>query len=166
VLVAVERNGPVRAVPVASDRIEHLFPHIDHWVDKNAWLMSDENRAYQSIGKAYAGHQWVNHSHKQYCRADAHNNTAESFGAILERAKQGVFHYLSKRHLHRYLHEIGFRWDHRIPKLRLAPNGKMKIVMQAMPVIKMLISVLSRASGRQLRRSSNGGILRLQATFA
>jgi transposase-like protein len=56
VLVAVERNGPVRAVPVDNDRIEHLLPHIDRFVDKNACLMTDENRAYISIGKAYAGH--------------------------------------------------------------------------------------------------------------
>jgi len=28
---------------------------------------------------------------------DTHNNTAELFNAMLERAKQGVFHYLSKK---------------------------------------------------------------------
>ena len=155
--------GPVRAVPVDSDRIDQLSPQIDRFVDKGAWLMTDENRAYVSIGQGYAGHQWVNHSHKEYARADAHNNTAESFSAILERAKQGVFHYLSKQHLSRYLHEIGFRWDHRVPKLKVTKKGEIKIVMQAMPVIKMMASVLSRAAERQLRRSSNGGILCLTA---
>jgi len=29
----------------------------------------------------------------------AHINTAESFNAILEKAKQGVFHFVSSRHL-------------------------------------------------------------------
>lgn len=160
--MAVERNGPVRAVPVASDKISELLPQVERFVDKDAYLITDENRAYRSIGKQFAAHHWVNHSHKEYARGDIHNNTAESFNAILERAKQGVFHYLSKKHLSRYLHEIGFRWDHRIPELKLTKKGDLKLVMKPMPLIIKLKSLLSRASGRQLRRSLNGGILCLE----
>ena len=160
--MAVERNGPVRAVPVASDKVSKLFPQIKRFVDKDAYLITDENRAYRSIGKQFAAHDWINHSHKEYACGDIHNNTAESFSAILERAKQGVFHYLSKKHLSRYLHEIGFRWDHRIPELKLTKEGDLKLVMKPMSVIVKLKSLLSRASGRQLRRSLNGGILCLE----
>ena len=156
--MAVERNGPVRAAPVASDKIAELSPRLDRFVDKNAHLMTDENRAYHSIGKNYAAHDWVNHRKKEYARGDIHNNTAESFNAILERAKQGVFHYLSPKHLSRYLHEIGFRWDHRIPELKLTKKGDLKLVMRPMPVRRMLQSLLSQATGRQLRRSPNGGL--------
>ncbi len=162
--MAVERNGPVRAVPVDSDKVSELSPNVDRFVDKDAHLMTDENRAYQSIGKQFSAHDWVNHSNKEYARGDIHNNTAESFSAILERAKQGVFHYLSKKHLSRYLHEIGFRWDHRIPELKLTRSGQLKIVKTPMPVIKMLQSLLYHASGRQLRRSFNGGIICLVPT--
>jgi hypothetical protein len=160
--VAVERNGPVRAVPVANDKIAELFPQVERFVDTDAYLITDENRAYRSIGTQFAAHQWVNHSQKEYARGDIHNNTAESFSAILERAKQGVFHYLSKKHLSRYLHEIGFRWDHRIPELKLTNKGDLKLVMKPMSVIIKLKLLLSRASGRQLRRSLNGGIFCLQ----
>ena len=160
--MAVERNGPVRAVPVASDKISELSPQVERFVDKDACLITDENRAYRSIGKQFAAHNWVNHSHKEYARGDIHNNSAESFSAILERAKQGVFHYLSKKHLSRYLHEIAFRWDHRIPELKLTKKGDLKLVMKPMSVIIKLKSLLSRASGRQLRRSLNGGILCLE----
>ena len=97
--MAVERNGPVRAVPVASDKISELLPQVERFVDKDAYLITDENRAYRSIGKQFAAHDWVNQSHKEYARGDIHNNTAESFCAILERAKQGGFHSLSKKHL-------------------------------------------------------------------
>jgi hypothetical protein len=55
-------------------------------------------QVFTNVGTA---HDWFNHSHKEYARGDIHNNTAESFSAILERAKQGVFHYLSKKHLSR-----------------------------------------------------------------
>ena len=67
---------------------------------------------------------------------------------------EGVFRYLSKKHLSRYLHEIGFRWNHRVPRLKIKKDGTKKIVMKPMPLVKMLGSVLSNASGRELRRSS------------
>jgi hypothetical protein len=160
--VAVERSGPVRATTVAGDKIAELFPQVNRFVDKSSHLMTDENHAYRSIGNQFAAHDWVNHSHKEYARGNIHNNTAESFSAILERAKQGVFHYLSKKHLNRYLHEIGFRWDHRVPELKLTKKGDLKLVMRPMPVKKMLKSLLSQATGRQLRRSPNGGIKSLE----
>lgn len=163
--MAVERNGPVRAIPVASDKISELFPQVNRFVDKNAHVMTDENHAYQSICNQFASHDWVNHSKKEYARGDIHNNTAESFSAILERAKQGVFHYLSSKHLSRYLHEIGFRWDHRIPNLKLTKNGDLKLVMRPMPVRKMLRSLLSQAAGNQLRRSPNGGLRSLACSI-
>ena len=55
---------------------------------------------------------------KEYVRRGAngllvHTNTAESFFALLKRGHYGVFHQLSKHHLHRYCHEFTFRWDHR-----------------------------------------------------
>ena len=158
----MERNGPVRATAVVSDQIAEISPQLDRFVDKQAHLMTDENHSYQSIGRKYAAHDWVNHSQKEYARDDIHNNTAESFSAILERAKQGVFHYMSTEHLRRYLNEIGFRWDHRLPELKLTKKGELKIVMKPMPVIQKLRSLLFRAQGRQLRRSVNGGILCLE----
>ena len=41
-----------------------------------------------------------------------HTNIAESCGEMLERTKLGVFHYMSKKHLSRYLSKIGFRCDY------------------------------------------------------
>jgi len=41
------------------------------------------------------------------------SNTAESFFALLKRGHYGIFHQLSKKHLHRYTTEFGFRWNHR-----------------------------------------------------
>ena len=101
----------------------------------------------------------MNHSQREYARENVHNNTAESFSAILERARQGGFHYLSRKHLKRYLHEIGFRWDHRVPELKTTRNETKKVVMRPMPVIHMLSSLLTKALGRQLLRTPDGSIL-------
>lgn len=161
-LVSFERNGPVRSAPVQSDSIANLSPVIDRFVDKGAHLRTDELHAYKMIGKQYASHQWVNHLAKEYSRGDVHNNTAESFNAVLERAKQGVFHHLSKEHLSRYLDEVGFRWNQREPELKITKNGKLKIVMKRLPALSMHKSLLVHAPGRQIRRSENGGIYCLE----
>lgn len=162
--MAVERHGPVRSAPVANDSIANLLPLVEHFVDKRSHLKTDELHAYKQIGKQYASHHWVNHHSKEFARGETHNNTAESFNALLERAKQGVFHYLSKKHLSRYLHEVGFRWNHREPELKLTKAGKRKIVMKRLPALTMLKSLLAQAPGRQIRRSVNGGIICLQQT--
>ena len=162
--VAVERNGPVRAVPVNSDKLVDLLPHIKRFVDKGAHLMTDEHQSYRSAGKLFASHESVNHAKKEFARGQAHNNTAESFNANLERAKLGVFHYMSKQHLWRYLHEVCFRWNHRIPELKKDKKGSLKIVMKPMPVMAMLRSLLTKAPGCQMRRTKCGGILNLSYT--
>ena len=105
--------------------------------------MTDQLRSYKCIGLQYASHQSVNHSNKEYARGDVHNNTAESFGAIVERAKQGVFHFWSPKHLERYLHEMAFRWNHREPELRRTRKGDLKLIMKPMPAIAMLRSLIS-----------------------
>ena len=161
VLVAVERQGRVRSVLIDSDKASEISPWVERFVQKEAHLMTDENLAYGKIGKQFASHSWVKHSMKEFARGDVHNNTAESFNSLLERAKMGVFHHLSKKHLTRYLNEIGFRWDHRVPKEKVTKSGIKKTVMVPIPLMDRLQSLLTRAFGRQLRRTRNGGIFRL-----
>ena len=38
---------------------------------------------------------------------------SESVFSLLKRGMYGVYHNVSKRHLHRYLAEFDFRWNHR-----------------------------------------------------
>jgi hypothetical protein len=120
--------------------------------------MSDQHHSHRHIGKDYAAHSTVNHRRKEYARGNVHTNTAESFSALLERAKLGVFHYMSRKHLARYLNEIGFRWDHRIPGVRITRKGIKKKFMRPMPFLVMLASLLSQCVGRQIRRTSNSGV--------
>jgi hypothetical protein len=161
VLVAVERHGPVRSALIDSDKTTELLPWVERFVQKDAHLMTDENYAYRRIGKQYASHAWVKHSMEEFSRGDVHNNTAESFNSLLERAKFGVFHHMSTQHLWRYLNEIGFRWDHRLPKEKVTKNGTKKTVMIPMPALHKMKSLLTHAFGRQIRRTKAGGIRRL-----
>jgi hypothetical protein len=60
----------------------------------------------------------VNHSKKEYARREldgsvSHVNTAESSFAVLKRGLTGIYHAVSKKHLHRYISEFDFRWNAR-----------------------------------------------------
>lgn len=71
-------------------------------------------RSYRGLGKEFeGGHEVVDHGALEYARGDAYTNTAESFFALLKRGVYGTFHSVSKKHLHRYMAEFGFRWNTR-----------------------------------------------------
>jgi transposase-like protein len=154
ILVMVERNGVVRAQVIDNDSYNNIAPVVERHVDKDSYLMTDQHKVYLKLGNQYAGHSYVNHGDLEFARGEVHNNTAEAFNAILERTKQGVFHWLSKMHLQRYINETAFRWNHRSPVEK--KNGK--ISMEPLPILEQLWSLLSCAIWRQVKRTMNGGI--------
>ncbi len=112
VFVAVQRGGEVRAAAVEGVSFDDMKPHIDRWVAGDATLMTDEFKAYDRLGKLWKWHLRVQHGADEFVGADgAHVNTAESFNATLKRAVVGVYHYMSKKHLLRYVEEAAFRWN-------------------------------------------------------
>jgi transposase-like protein len=158
VLVAVQRKGPVYSEPVDSVKTATIMPIIDDVIDSSADLMTDKSYVFHQPGKQFASHQSVYHFAKEYARGDVHINTAESFGSMLERAKMGVFHYMSTKHLKQYLTELSFRWFHRDPKEVVTKNGKKKTIWSPKPFIEQLTSLMPFACGSQLRWKRTGGI--------
>jgi hypothetical protein len=65
---------------------------------------------------------------------------------------------MSNMHLQRYIHEVGFRWNHRIPFEIKKKIGEKKVKMEPLPVITMLNSLIQSATGKQQRRKPNGGL--------
>jgi hypothetical protein len=85
----------------------------DH-VDTTAHLMSDEWKSFVSIGEAFAAHDTVRHSEREYARGFVHANSAEAFNDRVRRTIAGVFHHISPRHADLYFNEVGFRWSQRV----------------------------------------------------
>lgn len=157
-MIAAQRHGPVRAVPVENEKVSTLQPIIDKYVNKDAHLMSDKHRSYIHIGQQFAAHSHINHSIKQFTDGDTHSNTAESFTSLLKRARIGVFHYMSRKHLSRYLSEIEFRWENRIPEQKITKSGKTKVIMKPIPIMDMIAILIMRFSNIFLRRTKAWGI--------
>jgi len=116
VMALVERNGRVRTRVMDIVDANNLKTAIRENVSHKALIMTDELQAYNGIGKEFAGHKTVNHSKGQYAKGRKfriNTNTGESFFALLKRGVHGIFHHVSKTHLHRYCDEFSFRWDNR-----------------------------------------------------
>ena len=68
-------------------------------------VYTDGNPAYRIL----KNHESVNYSAGEYVRGKAHTNGIESFWALLERGYDGIFHHISRKHLHRYVNEFAGR---------------------------------------------------------
>ena len=115
VLTMVERGGRARSRRVADVTAKTLRDVIVRNANRASWLMTDESPVYPKIGEEFAGHGTVNHSQDEYARLGGFytTNSAELFFALLKRAVYGQFHHISEAHLHRYLAEADFKYNHR-----------------------------------------------------
>lgn len=114
VMALVERGGKVKTKPIADTTAKTLKQFIRDNVDRSATILSDENSAYTGIGAEFdGGHHTVAHSKREYVRGEVHSNTVEGFFSLVKRALYGVYHNVSKEHLHRYMSEFEFRYNNR-----------------------------------------------------
>lgn len=113
VFAAVERGGRIRRRVVTDVTGDTLKEAIRETVDNQARIMTDENSSYRGIGREYASHETVCHSAKEYARGDVNTNTVESSFALVKRGIVGIYHNVSKEHLHRYIWQFDFLWNNR-----------------------------------------------------
>jgi hypothetical protein len=115
VFTLVERGGRARSRHVADVTAKTLRKAIVTQASRKSYLMTDEAVVYERLGKEFMGHGTVNHSADEYVRTGGfhHTNTVESFFSLLKRAVYGQFHHISEAHLHRYLAEADFKYNHR-----------------------------------------------------
>ena len=102
-----QRGGAVLAFPVENVQSATLKHYIRRYISPSSRLITDQLPAYR--GMSEYNHGIVNHSKGEYVNGEIHTNSIESFWAIIKRAYKGTFHYISPKHLHRYLAEFTFR---------------------------------------------------------
>ena len=74
--------------------------------------MTDDNMAYRHTRRIYK-HEVVKHGRGEYVKGDIHTNSIESFWAIFKRGYIGIYHYMSDKHLQRYINEFVFRYNNK-----------------------------------------------------
>lgn len=102
-----DRSGYVRAMPVGSVDKQTLQGFITANVAEGSAVYTDNFGSYKGL-RGYE-HMTVNHSVGEYVKEQAHTNGIESFWSLLKRGYYGIYHYMSAKHLHRYVGEFANR---------------------------------------------------------
>jgi hypothetical protein len=95
-------------------------------IDREARLHTDESKLYGDAADHFAAHETVKHSTGEYVRRifkpepggftveKVHTNSAEGYFSIFKRGMRGIYQHCAEKHLHRYLAEYDFRYNHRV----------------------------------------------------
>lgn len=75
-----------------------------------AVLITDDYKGYIPF-KNLIKHEIINHSHKEFARGQSHTNTIEGFWSLLKRGIVGQYHYLSDKHLNKYILEFCYKYN-------------------------------------------------------
>lgn len=110
------RVARVQSRHIGTVNAKTLRPIIDQMVAEDAHLMTDTSTVLTSAG-IERKHSQVNHKRKEYVRREngvcITTNGVEGYFANLKRGLNGVYHYVGKQYLHRYLSEFDFRYNTR-----------------------------------------------------
>ena len=110
------QTGQARSVVVDTLGASTVWPIVQENVDKETRILTDEVRHYRGIGWHFEDHQTVHHGKGEYVRLserDVHTNTVENYFSVFKRGMKGVYQHCAKKHLHHYLAEYDFRYNHR-----------------------------------------------------
>lgn len=110
----LERGGTLRLTAIKESEFENemLLKH----VSTDSALMTDSANNCKKVGKNYAFHGMVDHSKDEYVNKKErhiHTNTIEGVFSLFDRMVIGIYHFVSKKHIQRYLNEFSFRYNSR-----------------------------------------------------
>lgn len=108
-VIGIRGTVAVRAQPIPNTRTATLQGFIRDNAREGATVVTDSHASYVGIETSGYKHIRVNHTVGEYVRDQAHTNGIESFWALLKRGHYGIYHYMSAKHLHRYVNEFSFR---------------------------------------------------------
>jgi hypothetical protein len=114
IVALVERGGRVRSFHPATADGPSVTAIVRDNITRESRLHTDESRLYIKVGAEFTAHETVTHSHGEYVRGDVHTNSVEGYFSIFKRGMKGIYQHCSEKHLHRYLAEFDFRYNHRI----------------------------------------------------
>lgn len=113
VVAMLQRDGKIVTIVTPLANGEAIKPFIYANVKEGSTVITDGFGAYKGLDKNYT-HEVVMHSENEYVRpGNIHTNSIEGFWSQLKRGIIGVYHQVSPKHLHRYCHEFGYKYNTR-----------------------------------------------------
>jgi transposase-like protein len=112
VLGLLQHGGHVVTEVIPDTKAATLKPIIQRMVEQGSIIVTDEWDSYNSIRDEYK-HVVIKHQEGEYVRGAFHTNNIENFWSLLSRGIYGIYHQVSRKHLHRYCNEFSFRFNSR-----------------------------------------------------
>ena len=110
----LERGGELRAKKVKDSKANTVQREIVENVQIGSNVMTDDHAGYRGIGGLFYNHHTVNHSAGEYVKHYfIHTNGLEGAWSLFKRQIYGIHHWVSEKHLDRYLAEFTFRYNRR-----------------------------------------------------
>ncbi len=133
VLTLVERGGSARSFHTDGHSMATIVPIVRQNVRRESKLMTDAAMHYKQLRKEFApGSDKVHHQREEYVRGEVHTNTVEGYYSIFKRGMKGVYQHCAEKHLHRYLAEFDFRYNHRAA-LGIEDSERAEKALQGIP---------------------------------
>lgn len=121
-------------------------------VAKSALIITDDHRGYINIRKRNY-HCVIKHSAGIYADVDIHKNTIEGFWSLVKRSVIGIYHYISLKHLNRYLQEFTFRYNYKHEKPYSVTNAVLaQSIGKYLPYSELIGVIMSKDSFRVTKR--------------
>jgi transposase-like protein len=109
----VERGGELRTMVVPDLKAATVQGIIGQHVAPGATVMTDEYTGFAGLGRRY-NHHTVNHAKGEYVRHfTIHSNQIEGAWSLLKRQIVVIHHFVSDKHLSRYVAEATWRYNRR-----------------------------------------------------
>jgi transposase-like protein len=132
VIGALERGGNVVATVIDSTATATLDGFAHAVVAPGAKVSTDEHSGYRHLGRTF-DHGVVRHSAGEYVAAGHHTNGIEGYWSLLKRQIVGIHHYVTPKHLNRYVNESAWRFNlrgigegERVNALLESANGRLR----------------------------------------
>ena len=112
----IERGGKIMTFVTDNTEQETLHQIIDNNVANDAIIVTDAYKSYCGLDAKF-NHITVKHEGGGYVKKEGdhkfHTQNIENFWSVFKRGYVGIYHYMSKPHLHRYCNEFGYRYNTR-----------------------------------------------------
>lgn len=111
----------VRTAKVESTHYHVLGQKVMDAVECGSTLITDGLPSYETL-KTFYDHKVINHSAGEYVRIEqdkarkafkVHTNSIEGYWSLLRKMIDGTYHWVSEKHLDKYLQEMEFRFNTR-----------------------------------------------------
>lgn len=112
VLGMTERKGETVLQVVPHNSEMFVDKMIREKVEYATTVITDEGSPFRSLNDDFYQHT-VQHKKNEFVRLDFHTNSIEGVFSHFKRMYYGTYHYMSKKHLQRYLDEFSYRYNSR-----------------------------------------------------